>query len=106
MAGLESISSVSNVLGGLNPAGNTSPAESVDEISASSATTQTKSSQANHQAPDQANVSSVGGLVAQVSATSDVRTEKVAQLQAAIASGSYHVSSEDVANKIVDHLLG
>jgi negative regulator of flagellin synthesis FlgM len=106
MAGMESISALSSVLGGLNPAGNTNPVESVDEISAASGAATVKSLPVNQQAADQANVSSVGGLVAQVSATSDVRTEKVAQLQAAIASGSYHVSSEDVASKIVEHLLG
>ena len=55
--------------------------------------------------PDQANVSSTGGLVSQALNTSDVRTDKVAALQAAIANGSYNVSSSDVANKIVDSLL-
>ncbi len=54
---------------------------------------------------DLASVSSTGGLVSQALNTSDVRTEKVAALQAAIANGSYNVSSSDVANKIVDSLL-
>jgi len=57
------------------------------------------------EAVDQANVSSTGGLVAQALSTSDVRSDKVASLQAAIASGSYQVSSADVASKIVDSLL-
>jgi len=46
-----------------------------------------------------------GGLVAQALNTSDVRSDKVAALQTAIASGSYQVSSADVASKIVDSLL-
>lgn len=54
---------------------------------------------------DQASVSTTGGLVAQALTTSDVRQEKVAALQSAIASGSYNVPSSAVASKIVDSLL-
>ncbi len=36
---------------------------------------------------------------------SDVRSAKVAALQQAIASGSYKVSSSDVAEKMIDSLL-
>ena len=36
----------------------------------------------------------------------DVRTDKVQQLQAAIASGTYNVSAGDVADKVMDSLLG
>jgi negative regulator of flagellin synthesis FlgM len=35
----------------------------------------------------------------------DVRTEKVAAIQQALASGSYAVSPSDVAGKLIDHLL-
>lgn len=62
----------------------------------SSATTATK--------PDQANLSSAAGLIAQALDTSDVRTEKVAALQQAINSGTYNVSSSDVAGKMIDSL--
>ncbi len=55
---------------------------------------------------DQANVSRTGDLVALALGSSDVRSAKVAQLQQAIASGTYNVSSGDVANKIVEGLLG
>ncbi len=105
MAGLDGISTLAKVLGNLNPAGNVSPVESVDSTAGSSSTGLTKSA-ASRTGVDQASLSAAGGLVAQVSATSDVRTEKVAQLQAAIASGSYHVPAADVANKLVEHLLG
>jgi negative regulator of flagellin synthesis FlgM len=54
---------------------------------------------------DQANLSSAGGLVAQALTGSDTRSEKVASLQQAIATGSYNVSSSDVADKIIQSLL-
>jgi negative regulator of flagellin synthesis FlgM len=42
----------------------------------------------------------------QAMGTSDVRLNKVASLQAAITAGSYSVSSEDVAGKLIDSMLG
>jgi negative regulator of flagellin synthesis FlgM len=55
---------------------------------------------------DQTNLSSTGGLVAQALEGSDTRSAKVASLQQAIAAGSYSVSSSDVADKIIQSLLG
>jgi negative regulator of flagellin synthesis FlgM len=55
---------------------------------------------------DKAHLSSLGGLVAQASAGSDVRLDKVAALQQAISSGTYNVPAKAVASKIVDSLLG
>jgi negative regulator of flagellin synthesis FlgM len=60
---------------------------------------------ANLEQTDQARLSSTGGLVAQALGDSDVRMEKVAALQHAIASGSYSVSSSDVADKMIHSLL-
>jgi negative regulator of flagellin synthesis FlgM len=54
---------------------------------------------------DQANLSSAGGVVAQALEGSDIRYAKVAALQQAIATGSYSVSSSDVADKIIRSLL-
>ncbi|HWW23389.1 MAG TPA: flagellar biosynthesis anti-sigma factor FlgM [Edaphobacter sp.] len=54
---------------------------------------------------DQANLSSTGGVMAQALEGSDVRSAKVTTLQQAIASGSYNVSSSDVAEKMIDSLL-
>jgi negative regulator of flagellin synthesis FlgM len=54
---------------------------------------------------DQANLSSAGGLVAQALEGSDTRAGKVADLQEAIAAGTYSVSSSDVADKIIRSLL-
>jgi negative regulator of flagellin synthesis FlgM len=55
---------------------------------------------------DQANLSSTGGIMAQALGSSDTRSAKVATLQQAIASGSYNVPSSDVAEKMIDSLLG
>jgi negative regulator of flagellin synthesis FlgM len=51
---------------------------------------------------DQTNLSSA----AQALDGPDVRSAKVAALQQAIAAGSYSVSSSDVADKIIQSLLG
>jgi flagellar biosynthesis anti-sigma factor FlgM len=61
---------------------------------------------ANVEHVDQTNLSSTGGLVAQALATSDTRSAKVASLQQAISAGNYSVSSTDVADKIIQSLLG
>jgi len=55
---------------------------------------------------DQTNLSSTGGLVAQALESSDVRSAKVTALQQAIEAGSYSVSPSDVADKIIQSLLG
>ena len=55
---------------------------------------------------DQTSLSSTGGLVAQALEGSDTRSAKVASLQQAIAAGNYGVSSSDVADKIIQSLLG
>jgi flagellar biosynthesis anti-sigma factor FlgM len=44
-------------------------------------------------------------LIAHALEGSDTRAEKVAALQQAIASGSYSVSSADVASKMIQSLL-
>lgn len=54
---------------------------------------------------DQATLSSASGMIAHALEGSDVRADKVAALQQAIASGSYHVSSSQVAGKMIDSLL-
>lgn len=54
---------------------------------------------------DQVQFSSASGLVAAALRVSDVRTAKVDQLQAAIASGSYNVPTSAVADKVIGSLL-
>lgn len=53
---------------------------------------------------DQAQLSSAASLASQAAALPDVRMDKVAAMQSAIASG-YHVSSSDVAGAMIDHML-
>jgi negative regulator of flagellin synthesis FlgM len=55
---------------------------------------------------DQTVVSSAGDAMLQAMGSSDVRTDKVASLQAAIANGTYNVSSSDVAGKMISSMLG
>ena len=55
---------------------------------------------------DSAELSPVGGLISKAMEGSDVRTEKVQALQQAITSGSYHVPSSDIADKLIQSLLG
>ena len=52
---------------------------------------------------DTANISAIA--VAAAAGVSDVRTDKVAAIQQALASGTYAVSPSDVAEKLIDHLL-
>jgi negative regulator of flagellin synthesis FlgM len=52
-----------------------------------------------------ASLSSTGGVLASGLLGSDVRTDRVASLQQAIAAGTYHVSASDVAGKLMSALL-
>ncbi len=54
---------------------------------------------------DQTVVSSAGGAMLQAMGTPDVRADKVAGLQAAIAGGTYSVPSSDVAGKLIGSML-
>lgn len=55
---------------------------------------------------DLATVSGTGCEVALTAADSDVRMDKVANIQAALASGTYNVTASEVASKMVDAMLG
>jgi flagellar biosynthesis anti-sigma factor FlgM len=54
---------------------------------------------------DEARVSTTASLASQAVAGSDVRMDKVNSVRAALASGSYQVSSSAVAGKMIDHML-
>lgn len=55
---------------------------------------------------DRATLSNAGSEVSQASAESGVRADKVAGIQAALASGTYDVPASAVASKVVDTMLG
>jgi negative regulator of flagellin synthesis FlgM len=54
---------------------------------------------------DDAKVSSTAEMITQGLSGSDVRTDKVAALQQAIAAGTYSIPSSDVADKVISSLL-
>lgn len=54
---------------------------------------------------DRATLSQAASEVAQTSASQDVRTDKVASIQAALASGTYSVPPMAVASRLVDAML-
>ena len=55
---------------------------------------------------DKATFSSAGSEVSQTATDAGIRMDKVADVQAALASGSYNVSAGAVASKVVDSMLG
>lgn len=73
------------------------------------AATQTRSNAAaggSALASDRATLSSAGSEVSQTASESDVRTEKVSAVQAALEAGTYDVPASAVASKMVDAMLG
>ena len=58
------------------------------------------------QGSDQATISSASGVLSTALTSSDVRTAKVASLQASINAGTYNVPASSVADKILSSILG
>lgn len=55
---------------------------------------------------DRATLSSAGSEVSLTTSTSDVRMDKVASIQAALAAGTYNTPASAVASSLVDAMLG
>jgi negative regulator of flagellin synthesis FlgM len=55
---------------------------------------------------DRATLSSAGSEVSLTAAEPGVRADKVANVQAALAAGTYDVPAAAVASKVVDSMLG
>ena len=92
---------------GINGLQQTINSRPVTHVSApDNVSTASEGSIANVAQVDQATLSSTGGLVAQALEGSDTRSAKVASLQQTIAAGNYNVSAADVADKIIQSLLG
>jgi len=79
--------------------GNTAPATS------SANTSPSQVAVPNGGKTDQADLSSTG-LAAAQSASSDVRMEKVQSVRSAMDAGTYQVSAGEVADKMMQSLLG
>jgi flagellar biosynthesis anti-sigma factor FlgM len=54
---------------------------------------------------DHATLSSAGSEVSQTAGDGGVRMDKVAQIQAALAAGTYNVPASAVASRMVDSML-
>jgi flagellar biosynthesis anti-sigma factor FlgM len=74
-------------------------------IGAAPGSSRRASSAAGEIAMDTAKVSLAGSMISQAMRGSDVRFERVAALQQAIAAGTYSVSSASVAEKLMGVLL-
>jgi negative regulator of flagellin synthesis FlgM len=57
-------------------------------------------------ASDHATFSNAGNMVAQSSSDAGVRLDKVAQIQAALAAGTYNSTPSAMASRMVDSMLG
>lgn len=79
----------------------TQSVKQASELTASSKPQKSEQASSFAAAKDSATVSSVAANLAQ---TSDVRMDKVASIQQAIASGSYHVSSEAMADSLISYM--
>lgn len=55
---------------------------------------------------DEATLSPAASLASQVSADSDVRMDKVNQIQQALEAGTYNVPSSAVADRMMTQMLG
>lgn len=96
--------SFTNGINNLQQAIGTAAAETAKPVSNGAAkandAVQTASQQADH-----AELSAAGSLISKGLDGSDVRMDKVQALQQAITSGSYHVSSSEVATKLIDSMM-
>lgn len=57
-------------------------------------------------AADEATLSTAASAAAQAATDSDVRMEKVTQIQEALAAGTYNVPASAVADKMMSQMLG
>lgn len=78
----------------------------VDTTATAGAEAKGRAAQGSALGSDQATLSSAASEVAQTASGDDVRTDKVASIQAALAAGTYNVPASAVASKMVDAMLG
>jgi negative regulator of flagellin synthesis FlgM len=98
----------------MNIPGNLQPVRQTLESYPASAVTENTASQpvladqatTTASATDQTHLSTAANIVSQSASQTDVRTDKVASVQAAIGGGTYQVNASQVAGKLIDHMLG
>ena len=65
--------------------------------------------QQDKQAADKVNVSTAADKMKSMSQVAsdvpEIRVDRVREIQEQIANGTYHVSAEDIADKLVDHVI-
>ena len=93
---------IRNSLSGLNAISNPTPVSNQPETAPQSAN---KNSQTTRNT-DRATVSEAGAGISQSAPDGDVRWEKVAAIQQALADGTYNVPASAVATKMVDSMGG
>jgi negative regulator of flagellin synthesis FlgM len=98
------VGALQQVLSSITPA-TTQATQAAESASTQNQNTASVAKEGHIEHADQTNLSSASGMIAQALTGSDVRTDKVAALQQAIASGSYNVASSDVADKMIQSLL-
>ncbi len=103
MTGMDGINSLQKMLGALQVNESTS-VNGTAAAKAGSSSGVSISLTASSGSVDHASFSA-SGLAAQSTDMSDVRMTKVAELRAAIASGTYNVSASAVADKMVESML-
>jgi flagellar biosynthesis anti-sigma factor FlgM len=106
MTGMDGISSLQKMLGGLQQTGATKTSETTG-VQGAGAASQAKGAVATSLsgAMDHASLSAAGAKASQATETDDVRMDKVVALQKAIAGGTYSVPASAVADKIVEEML-
>ncbi len=93
---------IRNSLSGLNAISNPAPVSNQSETVPQS----TDKNDQSMQNTDRATVSAAGAGISQSAPDGDVRWEKVAAVQQAVADGTYNVPTSAVASKMVDSMLG
>ena len=93
---------IRNSLSGLNAIGNPAPVSNQPETVPQS----TDKNDQSMQNTDRATVSVAGAGISQSAQDGDVRWEKIAAVQQAMADGTYNVPASEVASKMVDSMLG
>ena len=98
---------IDEVHAGANGANGLNRAESVTEAAAAKPVGRAESGKSSEAtlARDSATLGAGAALASQLAGTSDVRMEKVAAVQQAMATGTYKVDAAKVADKIIASML-